>query len=220
MKRRAVIAGVPAALLFGGCTDLLSEDEVTFEARKATVSGDAQSQTDYEEKRVEEQVIEREFEQVDRTVVVVNQVAEYARSVELGPIGGELARFTVLSSPSVEVGPVGPLNPIDDMDNKELAEMMQKEYDQVQNVEQVDEREGTLLGDSVTVSKFSAEAQTQGGETVDIFLHIAQTGDGDDFVVTVGVHPQDINEQDKIDTLISGVEHANGGGGNETNNGE
>ena len=211
MKRRAVLAGVPSALLLGGCTDLLSEDEVTFEADTAAVSDEAQSETDYDEKRIEEQVIEREFEQVDRTVVVVNQVAEYARSVELGPIGGELARFTVLASPAVEVGPVGPLNPIDDMDNEELAEMMQDEYDQVQNVEQVDEREVTLLGDSVTVSKFSAEAQTEGGETVEVFLHVAQAASGEDFVVTVGVHPQDIDEEAEIDTLIAGVEHPVGG---------
>ena len=211
MKRRAVVAGVPAALLLGGCTDLLSDDEVTFEADRAVVSEDARSEADYDEKRVGEQVIEREFEQVDRTVVVVNQVAEYARSVELGPIGGELARFTVLASPSVEVGPVGPLNPIDDMDNEELAEMMQDEYDQVDDVEQVDEREVTLLGESVTVSKFSAEAQTEGGESVPVYLHIAQTANGDDFVVTVGVHPQDVDEEDEIDTLIAGVEHPVGG---------
>jgi hypothetical protein len=220
MKRRAVLAGVPAALLFGGCTDLLSEDEVTFEADQATVSDDAQSETGYDEKRVEEQVIEREYEQVDRTVVVVNQVAEYARSVDLGPIGGELSRFTVLSSPAVEVGPIGPLNPIDEMDNDELAEMMQDEYDQVDDIEKVDERDVTLLGDSETVTKFSAEAQTQGGESVPVFLHLAQTDSGDDFVVTVGVHPQDVDEQGKIDTLISGVEHPVGGGGNESNDGE
>lgn len=212
MKRRAVVAGIPAALLLGGCTDLLSDDEVTFEADQAVVGDEARSEASYDEKRVEEQVIEREFQQVDRTVVVVNQVAEYARSVELGPIGGELARFTVLASPAVEVGPVGPLNPIEDMDNEELAEMVQEEYDQVDNVEQVGEREVTLLGESVTVTKFSADAQTQGGQSVPVYFHIAQTSNGDDFVVTVGVHPQDVNEEEEVDTLIAGVEHPVGGG--------
>jgi len=222
MKRRTVLAGVPAALLLGGCTDVLSGDEVTFEADTATVSEDARSDTGYEETRVEDQTIERNFDQVDQTVVVVNRIAEYSREVSLGPIGGELARFTVVSTPTVEVGPVGPLNPVDDMDDQEIAEMMQNEYEQIQNVEQVDERSVTVLGESVSISKFSAEAQTEGGESVDVFVHIGQTQSEEDFLLAVGVHPQDVDEEDNIDTLISAVQHpvSAGGSGESGGSGE
>ncbi|WP_411714473.1 DUF6517 family protein [Natronomonas sp.] len=207
MKRRTVLASVPAALLMGGCTDILSGDEVTFEADTAVVAEATLSETDYDEKRVEEQTIERNFDQVDKTVVVVNSIAEYARSVSIGPLSGELARFTALATPSVEVGPVGPLNPVDDMSNKKLAQMVQEQYDSVKNVQPVGERDGTLLGETSTISKFSAEAQTQSGESVDIFLHITQTASGGDFVVAIGAHPQDIDEDSRIDQLIQGIEH-------------
>ena len=226
MKRRAVLAGLPAAVLLGGCTDLLSDDEVTFEADTAVVPEDVQTETDYQEKSVEDQTITREFERVDRTVVVVNRVAEYSREVELGPVGGELARFTVVATPTVEVGPVGPLNPVEDMDNDEIAEMMQDEYDEVRNVEAVGEREATLLGETVTVTKYSAEARTQGGESVEVFVHIAQGENEEDFVLTVGVYPQDLedveDEESTIDRLIESVQHpaagdgGSGGDGNET----
>lgn len=206
MKRRAVLAGVPTALLVGGCTDLLSGDQTTFEADVAIVSDSARSETGYQERRVVENRIERNFESVDTTVAVVNVVAEYAREASIGFVSGELARFTVLSTPTVEVGPVGPLNPIKDKSNRELAEMVQQQYGGIQNVQQVGERDGTLLGSSVTVSKFSAQAQT-GGQSVDVYLHLARTENEGDFVLAIGVHPQDVDEQSKIDRLLEGVEH-------------
>lgn len=218
MKRRAVVASIPTALLLGGCTDLLSGDDVTFEADTAEVSDDARSEAGYEEQRVEEQTIERNYDRVDRTVVVVNQLAEYSREVSIGPIGGELARFTVLATPKVSVGPLDALNPVGEMDNKDLAEMVQDEYGSVQNVQQVSERETNMLGETVTVTKFSAEAQTQGGESVDVFMHVAQVESGDDFVLAIGVHPQAIDEQESIDTMIGGIEHPVGGGGDGSGN--
>lgn len=221
MKRRAVLAGIPSALLLGGCTDVLSSDEVTFEADTAVVSDETQSETDYEEQRVEDMKITREYEKVDRTVVVINRLAEYSKQVNIGPLGGELARFTVLASPKVEVGPVGPLNPIEDMDNKELAQTVQQEYDSVKNVQEVDERDVSMLGETASVTKFSAEAQTQGGQSVDVFIHIGKVESGDDFVIAIGVHPRDLDEEENIDTLMGGVKHPvstrSDPGGNETN---
>lgn len=207
MKRRAVLAGVPSALLLGGCTDFITGDEERFEADTALVSDQAQSETGYEEQRVEDMKIEREYDRVDKTIIVINRLAEYSREVSLGPLGGELARFTVLSTPKVEVGPVGPLNPIKDMDEEELAERLQAEYESVDNVQKVDERNVTILGDTASVSKFSAETTTEGGQDVDVFMHIARVENGDDFVLAVGVHPQDIDEQGKIDTMLGGIEH-------------
>lgn len=207
MKRRAVLAGASSALLLGGCTDLLSGDEVTFEADTAVVPDQVQSETDYQEQRVEDMTIERDYDRVDRTVVVINRLAEYSNEVEIGPIGGELARFTVLSTPKVEVGPVGPLNPVDDMSEKELAQKLQQEYGSVQNVQEVDERDVSMLGETVSVTKFSAEAETQGGQNVDVFLHIGKVEHEDDIVLAIGVHPQELDEQENVDTLMGGIEH-------------
>jgi hypothetical protein len=206
MNRRAVLAGVPTALLISGCTDLITGEEARFEAETATVAQQTLSETNYEEQTVEEDVQERNFEQVDRTVVVVNMLAEYSRSVDVGlGLGGELARFTVLASPQVEIAGQA-FNPIDDLDNQELAMRLQKQYDSINNIQSVDERDGSLLGETVTVSRFEAEAQTE-GESVEVFIHIAQTQSESDFIVSLAVHPKDIDEADNIDRLLEGVQH-------------
>lgn len=207
MHRRAVLGGIPTALLLGGCTDIITGGDATFEAEPAVVSEDAYSGTGYEEQRVVEQRIERTYDQVGQTVVVRNVIAEYAREVNLGPIGGELARFTVLSTPTVEVGPIGPLNPVEEMSNREIAEMVQKQYGTIQNLQAVDERQVTFLGDSVTVTKFSAEARTEGGQDIDVFVHIGRTESEDDFVLAIGVHPRGIDDQENVDALVEGIRH-------------
>lgn len=209
MKRRTVLAGVPSALLVGsmaGCTDLITGDEARFEAETATVSEGARSDTNYEEQSVEEDVRERNFEQVNRTVVVVNMLAEYSRSVDIGlGLSGELARFAVLSTPQVEIAGQA-FNPIDDLNNEELALRLQEQYDGINNVQSVGERDGSMLGETVTVSRFEAEAQTN-GESVDVFIHLAQTQSESDFVVALGVHPKDIEETDRINRLLEGIQH-------------
>lgn len=213
MKRRAVLAGVPTALLLGGCTDLLTGDEERFEADTAVVAEAALSDTGYRETRVEDMTIERNYDRVDKTVVVVNRLAEYAKEVSIAGIGGELARFTVLATPKVEVGPVGPLNPVEEMSNKEVAEMVQSEYDTVENIERVGTRETTLLGGTVEVAKFQADAVTQAGESVEVFMHIGKAESGDDFILAIGVHPRDIDEEDDVDRMMAGVEHPVDAGG-------
>lgn len=194
-------------MLFSGCMDLIRGDEARFEADTARVPADVASDTGYEEVEVKDDEIRKEFDQVDRTVVVVNSIAEYARSVEIGPIGGELARFTALATPQIDIVPGRPANPVGDMDAREIAEMVQNEYDDISNVEHVGSRDVELLGDTIEVSTFSADAKTAGGEDVSVFMHIGETDNEDDFVVVVGVHPQDIDDQDEVDTLIEAVEH-------------
>jgi hypothetical protein len=206
MNRRAVLAGVPTALLMGGCTDLITGEEARFEAETATVTQQTLSETNYQEQTVEEDVQERTFEQVDRTVVVVNMLAEYSRSVNLGlGLSGELARFTVLASPQVELAGQA-FNPLDDLNNQDLALRLQEQYDNINNIQSVDERDRSLLGETVTVSRFEAEAQTE-GEGVEVFIHIAQAQSESDFIVALGVHPKDVDETDNIDRLLEGVQH-------------
>lgn len=194
-------------MLFSGCMDLIRGDQARFEADTARVPEDVAADTGYEEVEVTDDEIRREFDQVDRTVVVVNSIAEYARSVQIGPIGGELARFTALATPKIDIVPGRPANPVGDMDAREIAEMVQNEYDDISNVEHVDSRDVTLLGDTIEVSKFAADAKTAAGEDVSVYMHIGETDNEDDFVVVVGVHPQDVDDQDEIDTLIGGVQH-------------
>ena len=213
MKRRAVLAGLPTALLVGGCTDLLTQEETEFEAERAVVTESARPETNYSEVNRAENRREQEYEGVDRTVVVINKLTEYARSVDLPlDVGGELARFTVLASPEVTIVPGDPANPIADMNDEDLAETVQEQYETIDNVRKLDEREAELLGETVTVGRFEADAETQ-GQSTKVNLHIAKgkserSDDGSDFIVTVAVHPSDIDERDNVDRLLAGVDHS------------
>lgn len=210
MQRRTVLAGVPGALL-GGCTDILTQEQTEFEADRGVVSESARSDTGYEEVNRAAPRSENEYEGIDRTIVVINKLTEYARSMDL-PLasGGQLGRFTVLATPEVTVADRA-LNPVADMDNDELAMTVQDKYDSISNVRRVDERQADLLGEPTTVSRYRADAETE-GESAEVHLHIAKgestrSDDGTDYIVTVGVNPRDIDERDRIDRLVSAVRH-------------
>lgn len=210
-ETRRVVASLLVAtlVLASGCSFITGESALEFTANDTSVSQSAQSETGYEEARDTEQTITRNFSVADqsRTVKVTNKVAEYKRQVDLGPLGSsEFARFTVLATPKVEV--LGKtFNPVGDMSNAELATQIQTEYQTVENVEPAGERTTTMLGEETTVSKFSAEAQTVEGQSVDVYLHVAQVEDGDDFVLAIAVHPQQLDEQENVDRLLAGVQH-------------
>ncbi len=215
MQRRAVLAGVPSALLLGGCTEILTQQRTTFEAARGIVAEPARSETDYGEVNRTEARTERNYENVDRTVVVINKLTEYARTMDLPVLGGgQLGRFTVLASPEVTVVPGEPANPIADMDNDDLAMTVQEKYDSIGNVRKLDERQAELLGEPVTVGRYRADAETE-GRSGEVHLHIArgesQRSEGNtDFVVCVGLNPSDIDERGRIDRLLAGVEHPAG----------
>lgn len=205
MRRRTVLAG--ALLAAGaGCTDALTEEEVTFEAAAATVAEAALAETGYRAVGVTDDEIRREFEEIDRTVVVTSRIAEYARSVELPELEGELARFAVVSTPKIDVVPGRVENPIGNASNEELVTTLQQAYDRIENVEADGERTGRLGDQSVEISRFRAEARAS-GERIDVFVRVAQADSGDDLLVGLAIHPQALDERDRIDRLLGSVEH-------------
>jgi len=212
MKRRAMLAGIPSALLLGGCTEILTQSETQFEAERGIVAESARSDTGYEEVNRGQSRTENTYGNV-RTVVVISKITEYARRMDL-PLagGGQLGRFTVLATPEVTVVPGEPANPVVDMSNDELAMTVQEKYERVENVQSIDERQAELLGETTTVSRYRADAETE-GQSTEVHLHIAKGesqrsgGDGTDIVVCLGVNPSDVDERDRIDRLLAGVEH-------------
>lgn len=208
--RRAVASVLLATLvLASGCSVITGESALEFTADDASVDQSAQSETGYEEARNTDQTITRSYSVANQTreVKVVNQLAEYKRQVDLGPLGkSEFARFTVLATPKVELAG-RTFNPVGNMSNAELAVMIQEEYGTVENVQHESDRTATMLGEETTVSKFSARAETVEGQSVDVYLHITQVEDGDDYVLGIAVHPQQLDEQGNVDQLLAGVQH-------------
>jgi hypothetical protein len=211
LRRVAAPLALAVLLVTSGCSFVTGQGSLAFEASDVSVSQSALEDTGYTESRDTTRETSRNVTVADesRTVTVTNHVGEYTRQIDLGPVESrELARFTVLSTPKVTVAGQGPFNPVGDMSNAELARTFQGEYGAVGNVQLVENRTGRLLGGDVTVSKFSAEARTGSGQSVDVYLHVAKADDGEDFVVAVAVYPQQVDgEREHVNRLLRGIRH-------------
>lgn len=209
-ERLFAVAGVLLLVSFAGCS-MLTGGPVTFGANKATVSEQALSQTNYEEQSVNQSVITRNVSAAgqSKTVKVTNWIAQYDRSVDLGPLGSQRAAvFSVVASPQVNV--LGKsFNPIGDYPRERIVMMLQSRYESIDNVQPVGNYSATVLGHNTTVGKFSAEAKLVGGQSADVYVHVTRVQDGDDYVLAVAVYPQrlDDTESEHVRTLLGGVQH-------------
>lgn len=209
MNRQTTVAvGLALLIATTGCLGVL-DGPVEFSASEATASESALAETDYEEVTVESSEVQREFSAAgqSKNVSVTNQVAMYERTVSLAGLGEQRAAvFSTFASPEVSV--VGQsFNPIDDYSNKELANLAQEQYDGLQIGDEVGARELTVLNESADVSKFEGTA-TLSGQEVDVFVHVTKVKHDGDFVVGVAIHPQQLDgEQERVDTLLEGIEH-------------
>lgn len=213
-SRPRLLASLVLVGLLGtaGCVGVLTGDQpLTFDAASVSVADDARQSAGYEEVRVEPDTLTREFTVAGQTreVEVTNHVAEYSRSVDLGPLGsGEFARFAVLSTPKVEIAG-RTFNPVGEMSNRQLVERVQGQYDGLRNVQPAGERTRTVLGASRSVSTFTADAEVAAGQSVELLFHVSKFEHGEDFVVVIAVHPSALDrEADRVDTMLGGVQHA------------
>ena len=224
MNRRTYIAGAGTATLAGlaGCLGVLGMDN--HDANPIGVSGDAASETGYELYGVEELGIDEEFDLGLWTerVSVMNYVAEYDKRVTIEPLIDErAATFVVLSTPQISV--VGQqVNPVEDMGTAELVELIADNYDDVGNVEHVEDDELPVMGTEVPVSTFTADATFSGNQSVTVNLHVSEAVEtDDDLVVGIGVYPRDLESQERsnVETLLSAIDPdvnpTNGGGSND-----
>ncbi|WP_336037459.1 DUF6517 family protein [Halobacterium yunchengense] len=209
MNRQATVAVAFAALVASaGCLGVLTGEDLSFSASEATVGDDALAETDYEEVGVESSEVTREFSAAgqSRNVTVTNQLAMYERTISVAGLAEQRAAvFSAFASPQVSV--LGQtFNPIDDYSNKELAELAQEQYDGLSIGSEVDTRTVTVLNESADVSKFEGTA-TLNGQDVDVYVHVTKVKHDGDFVVAVAIHPRQLEEQDRVDALLEGVEH-------------
>lgn len=211
MQRRILVSVALAALLAtSGCSGLLG-GPVTFSASPATVNDNALNQTDYSLESIDNQTVSRNVSAAGETkeVEVTNVVANYHRTVDLGPLGErEAAVFTAFSSPQIDV--LGQqFNPLENYDNHDLVMLLQSQYESVSDIQNVSSSERTVLGQQTVVSKYSAQATFEDGSSTDVYIVLTKVKHGDDYVVGVGVYPQQLDGEDqRISTLLDGLQHA------------
>lgn len=209
MHTRRIIAVVAVAALvtLSGCGFILGNEALTASAEPVAVDDSAQSDTGYEQTRRTALGVERSFQVAGQTrnVSVTNYLAEYGRTSDALLSDQQVARVTVLSSPKVEV--LGQsFNPLGELSDRELAQQFQEQYGSLDDLQFQSNRTTSILGSERTVSKFTAQAQTQ-GTSVDVNVHISKFEDGDDYIIAVAIHPQQIDEQSNVDAMFGGIVH-------------
>lgn len=216
--RRSFLAAAAAGAVAGtaGCLDFLLGDDLSFEASPASVGESTLSETGYQERRIREQSMEREFEAggESRTVDITNYSAEYDKSIDLSLIGGgsqRAATFTAFTTPQAKV--LGEtFNPIKDMNAADVVEIAQNRYEGFGNLSREGETSATFLGNSVTVVRFTGTAElAESGQEVDVELQVVDEAvkSNGDFALAIGGYPQRLADRERPDffTMLEGVQH-------------
>ncbi|MFC7020525.1 MULTISPECIES: DUF6517 family protein [Haloarcula] len=208
MRTGLLTALVALLVVSSGCVGLITGETVAFEAEPAAVDAAALETTGYDEARAEAQTVTRNVSVVgqQRTVRITNHVAEYNRSVDLGPLGEvEFARLVLLSTPGATVAGQS-LNPLASQSNRRLVERLVQRSGRISDVESQGNRTVQILGEDRTVSEFTGTSEVQGQE-IDVRLHVSSFEHEGDVVVAIAVHPERIDERDRVDTLLGAIQH-------------
>lgn len=201
LSRRAV--GALAVSGIAGLAGCSGSGSTTFEANAATTST---GETGYEKQDEREQTVTKEF--AGQEVNVTNKITEYHKEVEIALVGSaKLGVFTAFTTPEVSVAGQE-FNPIKDWSTDKIVKQLQNRYESMSNVQKESEESHKILGSSRTVAKFSA-TMTYNGNDIPVFILIAKFNHGSDFVVPMGVFPQEKEDQEgaNIRTLMSNMSH-------------
>jgi len=214
-RRQLAVVGLVALVALSGCAGLTGP--LSFSASQATVTDQALHQTNYQTASVDKSGINRTVSRygITKRVVVTNWIAQYDRTIDLGPLGKRRgAVFSVISTPQVRVPLLGAQNPVAHYDNQRLVTLLQQNYQGVSDVRHVSDYQTTVLGHRTTVGKYSARATLQGGQTVDVYVQVTKVQDGGDYVVAAAVYPQQLDGQEapRVKTLFGGIRHGNASG--------
>ncbi len=201
MNRRTVLAGLGAAGFAGlsGCLGLVGLDE--HESSPAGVEAAAREETGYEQTGIEPLSVKREVGPTNETVTVTNYMTTHEKAVDMGPLGRQRgAIFNVLTTPQVSI--LGrELNPIEEMSTQELVELVRQNYDGIGNIEHQDDTDITVLGQSTTQSRFTADAEFD-GQDVPVNVHITEAVDAnEDLLVTIGVYPEYVQQLEESNVM-------------------
>lgn len=212
MTNRRMVAAVLAVAMLAttsGCIGFLTGDEpLRFAAEPAAVDDAVAGNAGYESEgpRVVEVNETLEVAGQQRRVVAENQVNTYEKSLDLGIFEAKLGVFTVITSPAVEVAGQT-MNPIGDYSNRELVGLVQSRYQGLHDVREVSSRTITVQGTQTEVTKYAAKATVR-GQQIDVFVHVTKYRSGEDFVVAVGVYPQQLGgEEENVLSMMRAIEH-------------
>jgi hypothetical protein len=209
MNRRTLLAGLGTGgvMSLAGCLGMVGLDQ--HEAAAAGVEADAREQTGYHQTGIDDIVVDRSvgIGPLSETIKVTNKLTEHEKTIDMGLLGRRRgAVFTVLSSPKVSVAGQQ-FNPIEDMSPSELIGLIESNYDGIEDINFDEENSATILEQETVQSRFTATAEFD-GRSIDVYIHVSEAVEmEDDLVVTIGVYPQNLQNQEEqnILTLMEAV---------------
>lgn len=204
MNRRSVLTTIGSAgfVSLSGCPFIGGPVEAT--AGEPRVGQSALDQTDYTHERSDQFKLEETVEVADESqeVSLTNWIVAYRK--ELDALETLPAQFSIVSSPTVSVAGRS-VNPFRRIDEKRLLEKLASRlgHDGLENLEEVDDRNITVLDESVEFTEYKGETE----EGVDVTVHLGNLTHDGDFLMLLGVHPEEVDESDTVATLAGGTEH-------------
>jgi hypothetical protein len=210
-----------ATLLFAGllattgCLGFITgNNALTATSTDVAVSDSALSATDYEPIKQKTISVNETVSVADqeRTVKATSHLRVYSRDVPIQvndvtlPADVAVTRFAVLSTPKAQVAGES-LNPIGHLSEEELVKRFLQEYNEINELEFVGNRTVSSLGDKRTVSTFSATVQITENVEIPILFHVTTFAHNDDYITAIAIHPEQIDEEKRIERLLNGLEH-------------
>lgn len=176
----------------------------SFAAEPASVDADALSEAGYDVEEPEAIEIDESFEIAGQGVDV--ELRSWVVGYERAPEGGLLL---AVSTPDATVAGQS-VNPLVRLSGTALVTRALEASDEadgdIRNVEEVAVEERTILGRETTVRSYEGILETDDGD-VPIAFHLATVDHGDDVIVLLGIHPQEIDERETQLGLMESTQH-------------
>lgn len=196
-------------LPMSGCLGFLTgEEPYSVESEPIDVSDDVLSTTGYELTRNESPTFNTSVSVADqeRSVEATSHMREYERSTDILETDVAVTRFVVLSTPKAEIAG-HTMNPIGDWSNNQLIKELVGSYTGVDSPESEGNRTAVALGEERQISTYTAAAQVADGISVSVSVHVASFAHEDDYITVIAVHPDKLEEQQRVDQLLEGLVH-------------
>ena len=234
--RRALLAAVVLVSTVGCLGFLMGSEALEFSANETVVSDAALDETGYQEagNQTVRNVVNITVAGQTRQANLTSYRYTYNRTVDASEVDGDAlgvlpenatvaeppendtggagnatvpgantsdgVTFSVLAMPNARVGGQS-VNPLASVSPEDLVRRLLETGNTSVRFE--GNRTVSSLGGERTVSTFRLEGETNAS---DVMVHVATFDAGTDFVITFAVHPGVIDEQDRVDTLIAGLE--------------
>jgi hypothetical protein len=202
---RAVVA-VGCLVLVGGCLGFITgSDSLAFTADRTVVGDGALAETGYQHGANEtiDRTVNVSAAGQDRRVELTSYAFAYNRTVEAGAAEGDAAapaaQFTVLTTPSATVAGQS-VNPLARLSTEALVERFLGGSG-ADDLRAEGNRTVESLGAERTVTAFRS-----GGNGTALSVHAATFEVDEDFVVVLATHPERLDERDRVDALLAGLE--------------